>query len=173
MKYLEEKALGFDTGVGPGAGVVPAAILFDLAIRGKHSVRPDDPYMGYSKPASTLQSGPVPRDASVLEPGATAGMRLAPNNRPNRASGLSQPRNRRRSRDRRFNRSNPFGDVYDPETGKIIAGTRSIHKGLINMGDEPIFANTKSFLKTTIGKTVVSFASSHIQVIGVVPRTPG
>jgi len=63
---------------------------------------------------------------------------------------------------------NPFGDVYDPETGKIIAGTRSIHKGLINMGDEPIFANTKSFLKTTIGKTVVSFASSHNTVIGVV-----
>jgi L-aminopeptidase/D-esterase-like protein len=36
------------------------------------------------------------------------------------------------------------------------------------MGDEPIFANTKSFLKTTIGKTVVSFATSHNTVIGVV-----
>jgi L-aminopeptidase/D-esterase-like protein len=164
MKYLEEKGLGFDTGVAR-VPVVPAAILFDLAI-GKASVRPDA-YMGYQACLNASER-PVPQGCVGAGTGATAGNALGPKQSTKSGIGSASLEIGGGVVIGALIAVNPFGDVYDPETGKIIAGTRSIHKGLINMGDEPIFANTKSFLKTTIGKTVVSFASSHNTVIGVV-----
>jgi L-aminopeptidase/D-esterase-like protein len=55
--------------------------------------------------------------------------------------------------------TNAWGDVVDPRTGEILAGTRS----LIGGG----FADTLATLKGLIGKTVLRFAGSN-SVIGVV-----
>ena len=74
MKYLEEKGLGFDTGVAR-VPVVPAAILFDLAI-GKASVRPDA-YMGYQACLNASER-PVPQGCVGAGTGATAGNALGP-----------------------------------------------------------------------------------------------
>jgi L-aminopeptidase/D-esterase-like protein len=46
MRYLEEYGIGYTTGTGHLVPIVPAAILFDLAV-GRGDVRPD-PAMGYA-----------------------------------------------------------------------------------------------------------------------------
>ena len=56
MRYLEEKGLGFDTGTAK-VPIVPAAILFDLAVGGKPAVRPDAD-CGYAA-ARAATDGPV------------------------------------------------------------------------------------------------------------------
>jgi L-aminopeptidase/D-esterase-like protein len=62
---------------------------------------------------------------------------------------------------------NPFGDVIN-DKGEIIAGTRSISKGPLTIGSKGVFADTMSLMKSTLGKTALTFASSHNTVIGVV-----
>jgi L-aminopeptidase/D-esterase len=164
MKYLEEKGLGFDAGVAK-VPVVPSAILFDLAI-GDAKVRPDAE-MGYqaclNASASAVEQGSVGAGT-----GAIAGNALGP--RQATKSGIGSA-----SIDigggvivGALIAVNPFGDVYDAQTGNILAGTRSIHKGPLTIGSQSVFADTLSLLKTTLGKTAISFASSHNTVIGVV-----
>ncbi len=63
---------------------------------------------------------------------------------------------------------NAFGDVVDPENGHILAGTRSVHKGPINIGDTGIFADTLDVMKNFVGRAVLSITSRQNTVIGVV-----
>jgi L-aminopeptidase/D-esterase-like protein len=164
MKYLEEKGLGFDAGVAK-VPVVPSAILFDLAI-GSAAVRPDAK-MGYQACLNASDKA-VEQGCVGAGTGAMAGNALGP--RQATKSGIGSA-----SIDigggviiGALIAVNPFGDVFNLKTDQILAGTRSLSKGLVKIGDESIFANTKSLLKTFIGKTAMSFASSHNTVIGVV-----
>jgi L-aminopeptidase/D-esterase-like protein len=164
MKYLEEKDLGFDAGVAK-VPVVPSAILFDLAI-GKANVRPDAA-MGYQA-CQNATTETVAQGCVGAGTGAIAGNALGP--RQATKSGIGSA-----SIDigggviiGALIAVNPFGDVYDAKTGRILAGTRTINKGPIKIGAEPVFADTLALLKTTLGKTAISFASSHNTVIGIV-----
>lgn len=56
MRYLEERGIGYDVGVAR-VPIVPAAVLFDLAI-GSAKTRPDAP-AGYAACQSTLVAGAV------------------------------------------------------------------------------------------------------------------
>ena len=56
MRYLEEKGIGFATQAGVVVPIVPAAILFDLAI-GRSDIRPDAA-MGYAA-CQTANTNPV------------------------------------------------------------------------------------------------------------------
>ena len=164
MRYLEQKGLGFDAGVAK-VPIVPSAILFDLAI-GRSDRRPDAE-MGYQACMNASENA-VDQGCVGAGTGATAGNALGA--KQSTKSGIGSA-----SIDigggviiGALIAVNPFGDVCDLQNGQIIAGTRSISKGPIKIGKEAIFANTKSFLKTTLGKTALSFASSHNTVIGVV-----
>ncbi len=63
---------------------------------------------------------------------------------------------------------NAFGDVIDPESNQIIAGTRTMHKGPIKIGQGEYFADTLLTMKTFAGKTVLNIAGRQNTVIGVV-----
>jgi L-aminopeptidase/D-esterase-like protein len=64
--------------------------------------------------------------------------------------------------------ANPLGDVVDPQTGEILAGTRPAKVGPIAIGGEGPFADTLIAMKSMVGKTALRFASKSNTVIGVV-----
>jgi L-aminopeptidase/D-esterase-like protein len=63
---------------------------------------------------------------------------------------------------------NAFGDVVDPNTNEILAGTRSTTLGPIKLGTTGYFADTLNSLKTLPGRTVMKLAARSNTVIGVV-----
>jgi L-aminopeptidase/D-esterase-like protein len=120
VRYLEEKNIGFDTGVAK-VPIVPSAILYDLNL-GRADVRPDAA-MGYQAAASASSDRPADGNvgagtgASVgkilgLERAMKAGVGTASINLTETVIGALVA-------------VNPFGDVIDPNTGKMIAGVRS------------------------------------------------
>ncbi|MHC1740997.1 MAG: P1 family peptidase [Anaerolineaceae bacterium] len=164
MKYLEENGFGFDTGVAK-VPIVPSAILFDLAI-GKSTTRPDSA-MGYLA-CINATTDCVEQGCVGAGTGATAGNALGPGQSTKSGIGSASINIGGGVVIGALIAVNPFGDVYNAAEGTIIAGTRSITKGPVKIGNTPIFADTKSLLRTFVGKTIVSFAASRNTVIGVV-----
>lgn len=155
MRYLEEQGIGLD--VGPArVPIVPGAVLFDLGI-GEAKVRPDDE-MGYQ---ACLRAGSenIPEGNVGAGTGATVGkilgMKRAMKSGIGRA-GLSLGGG---GFVEAVAAVNAFGDVIDPERGKIIAGARGI-KGPVN---------TLRVMKTFIGRKILKMAAStQNTVIGAV-----
>jgi L-aminopeptidase/D-esterase-like protein len=130
MRWCEERGIGFDTGVVK-VPIVPAVILFDLRL-GNANRRPDAA-MGY---AATEAAARAEVDAPVAEgnvgagTGATVGKLFGMERamkggigcwteEVGSSDGSSQP-----SRISALAAVNAFGDVLDPETGRILAGAR-------------------------------------------------
>jgi L-aminopeptidase/D-esterase-like protein len=130
MRWCEEHGIGFDTGAAR-VPIVPAAILYDLQL-GDGKRRPDTA-MGYA--AALAASVAVP-DGRVAEGNAGAGCGATVGKFHGlecamkggvgcwtelvRATGQSEP-----VRVAALAVANAFGDVRDPATGKLIAGTRA------------------------------------------------
>ncbi|MEW6126241.1 MAG: P1 family peptidase [Acidobacteriota bacterium] len=130
MKFLEERGIGFDTGVAR-VPIVPAAVIFDLAV-GAANIRPDS-VMGYlacmNATSERVAEGAVGAGTGAMvgkilglsnaSPGgvATASMKLA--------SGATVGV---------LVVVNAFGDIVDPTSGEILAGAR--------------FPNGRGFLNT-------------------------
>ncbi len=120
VRYLEEHDIGFDVGVGR-VPIVPGAVLFDLAV-GNPKARPT-PEMSYQA-CLDASEGPVLQGNVGAGCGASVG-KVAGMNRTMK-SGLG-------SASIRVGNLvvgavvavNAFGDVIDPDTGAILAGTRS------------------------------------------------
>jgi L-aminopeptidase/D-esterase-like protein len=154
VHYLEEQGVGFDTGVAR-VPIVPAAVLFDLDV-GRADVRPDAA-MGYQAclnasagpPAEgNVGAGTGARVGNVLGIGqamkagiGTAGLEIA--------AGLVVGA---------IVAVNAFGDVVDPDSGRIIAGARSPQGG---------FADTLAVLRMLAGQMSGRGAGGNT-VIGVV-----
>ena len=164
MRYLEEQGAGFDTGVAK-VPIVPAAILFDLAIGDAH-IRPDAA-MGY-KACLNASSASVEQGNVGAGTGATVGKMLGLAGAVK--SGLGS-----------FRivlggglvvgaivAVNAFGDVVDPDSGRIMAGLRPVHQGPLHIGGEGNFAGTMEMMKTLPGKAVLSLSAHQNTVIGVV-----
>ncbi len=136
VSFLEERGIGFDTGVAR-VPIVPAAVIFDLAV-GDAGARPDAE-MGYR--ACLEASEDLTRQGNVgAGMGATVGMMLGPANATKSGLGTS------------FMESgglkilamavvNAFGDVVDEE-GRILAGARLPEGG---------FACTEACIETALG----------------------
>ncbi len=121
IRYLEERRIGFDTGVAK-VPIVPAAILFDLAV-GDPAIRPDAT-LGYEacRQASTKRPamGNVGAGAGATV-GKLFGMERAMKGGIGTASvtlpgGLTVGA---------IIAVNAVGDIFDPNTGRVIAGTRT------------------------------------------------
>ncbi len=139
VRYLEEQGVGFDAGVAR-VPIVPAAVLFDLDV-GRADVRPDAA-MGYQAclnasagpPAEgNVGAGTGARVGNVLGIGqamkagiGTAGLEIA--------AGLIVGA---------IVAVNAFGDVVDPDSGRIVAGARSPQGG---------FADTLAVLRMLAGQ---------------------
>jgi len=123
MRWCEEHSIGFDTGVAR-VPIVPAAILYDLQI-GDARRRPDAS-MGYA--AAQAASLKVAEGSVGAGCGATVGKFYGVERAMKSGIGcwteLVRGKQEEPVKVAALVAMNAFGDVRDPETGKLIAGTR-------------------------------------------------
>ncbi|HEX8958719.1 MAG TPA: P1 family peptidase [Solirubrobacterales bacterium] len=119
MRYLEERGIGFPTGVA-NVPIVPAAVLFDLGV-GSPSARPDAA-AGYR---ACLAAGRRVVEGSIgAGTGATVGKALGPAGAVKGGLGTASARLPNGIVVGAVVAVNALGDVYDPDTGRRVAGSR-------------------------------------------------
>jgi L-aminopeptidase/D-esterase-like protein len=119
MRYLRERGVGYDTRVAR-VPIVPAAILFDLAV-GRSDVYPDAE-MGYVA-CLTATEEPVAEGRIGVGTGCTAGKALGSVSASSTGVGSAAVELSGGLIVAALIAVNPFGDVVD-EAGHILAGTR-------------------------------------------------
>lgn len=125
MRFLEEHGSGFDVGVAR-VPIVPAAVLFDLTI-GRADVRPDAE-AGYQ--ACLAASGGAVAEGTVgAGTGATVGKLFGPKLATKGGLGTASQKIGNGIVVGAIVAVNAFGDVVDPTTSQIIAGTRKPGSG--------------------------------------------
>jgi L-aminopeptidase/D-esterase-like protein len=120
MRYLEERRIGFEVGVGR-VPIVPAAILFDLGL-GDWTVRPDAA-AGLAA-ARAASSGPVAEGNVGAGAGATVGKLFGPERAMKSGLGTAAVRIPGGAVVAALVAVNAWGDVNDPRTGELVAGAR-------------------------------------------------
>lgn len=153
MRYLEERKIGFNVGVGV-VPIVPAAALFDLAI-GDPKARPDAE-AGYQA-CQSATGGPVAEGSIGAGTGATVGKLLGPKFATKSGLGTASVKIGKGIVVGAIVAVNAFGDVVDPDTGTIIAGTR---KPVIGG-----FVNTVKRMQGDLGQTLLGFANTTLAVV--------
>ena len=121
MRYLEERGIGYDTGVAR-VPIVPAAVIFDLAI-GRPDMRPNAE-MGYQA-CLNATSEPVAEGNVGAGAGATVGKILGMDQAVKAGIGSICVEIADGLIVGALVVVNALGDVVDPQSGKIIAGARS------------------------------------------------
>jgi L-aminopeptidase/D-esterase-like protein len=121
MRWCEERGIGFDAGVAR-VPIVPAAILFDLAI-GSATRRPDAE-MGYAA-AQAASEGRVAEGNVGVGTGATVGKLFGITRAMKGGIGCWTEMLRGDIRVAALAAVNAFGDIRDPTKGKLIAGARA------------------------------------------------
>jgi L-aminopeptidase/D-esterase-like protein len=154
MRYLEEQGVGVETGVAK-VPIVPAAILFDLAL-GDPDARPDSA-MGYAA-CVVAGNGVVPEGNVGAGTGAVVGAILGPGQAMKSGLGSAAVSLGEELVVGAVVAVNAFGDVIDPATGEILAGARSPET------DEP--ADAVAMMRDLTTGDV--FGSGSSTVIGVV-----
>jgi L-aminopeptidase/D-esterase-like protein len=122
-RYLEHKGVGFPTGAAR-VPIVPAAILYDLAI-GKPNVRPTRE-MGEAA-AAAATTGPVEEGAVGAGTGATVGKLFGMSRAMKSGIGsatVALAGDWEGLHVAALAAVNAFGDVIDPKNGDIVAGAR-------------------------------------------------
>jgi L-aminopeptidase/D-esterase-like protein len=168
MRLLAEKGLGYQTSAG-AVPIVPAAILFDLAVGGRPDIRPDAS-CGYEA-ARQARAGPVEEGSVGAGAGATVGKLLGAGRAMKGGVGTSAL-----SVDGLIVAAmvavNANGTVIDPRTTRPIAGVRTadgrsledpfalIRRGVASAG--PARENT------TIGVVVTNARLTKTQALKVV-----
>lgn len=132
MRYLEERGIGYDAR-GVKVPIVPAAVVFDLAVGDSH-VRPD-PAMGYEACTHAV-SGPVQEGSIGAGTGATVGKLLGLASAMKGGVGTWAVRLPGGVTVGALAVVNAYGDVIDDQTGAILAGARDPATGaLLNMAE--------------------------------------
>ncbi len=164
MRYLEEHGIGFDVQVAK-VPIVPAAVLFDLAL-GSSDVRPDAA-MGYAACQSATDAHPGEGNAGAGM-GASVGKIMGMAAAVKSGIGTSSIEIGRGVRVGAIVAVNALGDVVDPKNGFILAGTRAIQVGPVSLGGQGPFADTQALMLKPAGKLALKLASRGNTVIGVV-----
>ena len=132
MAYLEENNIGLDVGVGR-VPIVPAAALFDLHL-GDPKARPGRD-MGYEA-ARQAKGGPVAEGSVGAGTGATVGKFFGVGQAMKGGIGTWAERLDSGVTVGAIVAVNAFGDVINPESGQILAGTRNpMARGLIHTSE--------------------------------------
>lgn len=154
MRYLEEKGCGVDVGTGV-VPIVPAAVIFDLGV-GDFRIRPtkDDGYAAcLDAKAGSYLTGQV-----GVGTGATVGKAYGPKFAMRSGIGSSCIDVGGGVKVGALVAVNALGDVYNPETGSIVAGARSSGGFLNCMSMASHSADPSGFMNTTIGVIVTNAA---------------
>jgi L-aminopeptidase/D-esterase-like protein len=125
MRWLEERGIGFNVGVGV-VPIVPAAVLFDLTI-GRADVRPNAE-TGYVA-CQVAGSGPVTEGSVGAGTGATVGKLFGPFFAVKSGIGTAARCIGDGVIVGALVAVNAFGDVVDPANGQLIAGPRDPQGG--------------------------------------------
>src|SRR5215210_3215842 len=164
MRYLEEKEIGFNTGVAR-VPIVSSAILYDLGL-GRADVRPDAS-MGYRAAASASSEAPAEGNAGVGL-GASVGKMFGPSLSMKAGVGTASIDIGGGVVVGALVGVNAWGDVIDLQTNQIIAGLRSGKVGPLRVGNKELFADTISMMKSTVGQGILGLPSASNTIIGVV-----
>ncbi|TMD69171.1 MAG: P1 family peptidase [Chloroflexi bacterium] len=127
MRYLEEHDIGVDIGVAR-VPIVPAAAILDLGL-GSASVRPDAA-AGY-RACEQANAETVPQGNVGAGTGATVGKLLGPGFMMKGGLGSASTRMDDGTLVGAIVVVNALGDVIDPQTQQVIAGTRNPLGGFI------------------------------------------
>jgi len=122
MRYLSEKGVGFSTSGGP-VPIVPAAILFDLAVGDDPTVRPDAA-CGYEA-ARIARRGEVAEGSVGAGAGATVGKLLGRARAMKGGIGSAAFRTSSGLVVGAIVAVNAVGSVVDPRTGQPVSGVRT------------------------------------------------
>jgi L-aminopeptidase/D-esterase-like protein len=164
VRYLEERGVGFDVRVAR-VPIVPAAILFDLAIGSAH-VRPDA-NMGYQA-CLNASAGP-PEEGNVgAGTGATVGKILGMGQAMKSGIGTTAMDIGGGVIVGAIAAVNAFGDVVDPQSGQILAGARALRDGPPPPGAIVDFADSMQVMRGLVGRSLLGFALPQNTVIGLV-----
>jgi L-aminopeptidase/D-esterase-like protein len=128
VRYLEERGAGFPTGAGP-VPIVPAASLFDLGI-GMSAIRPGHDE-GYSACREASQ-GPVAEGSVGAGTGASVGHLRGSSGSTKSGLGSASRRLISGATVGGLAVVNAFGDVVEPDTGRILAGARDLSGGFLD-----------------------------------------
>jgi L-aminopeptidase/D-esterase-like protein len=169
MRYLEERRIGFEVGVGR-VPIVPAAILFDLGL-GDWTVRPDA--AAGQAAARAASSGPVAEGNVGAGAGATVGKLFGPERAMKSGLGTAAVKVPGGAVVAALVAVNAWGDVSDPRTGALVAGARDAGgRGLhgtvraLLEGYEPSRAATEG-QNTTIGVVATNVSLTKAQATKV------
>ena len=158
MRYLAERGVGVKAGPAR-VPIVPAAILFDLAV-GSADARPDAA-MGYAACIAASDEA-VPQGNIGAGTGCSAGKLLGAGRATKTGIGSAAIELGGGLVVAALIAVNPFGDVVD-EAGRIIAGTRPLRTGPLR-GEG--YADTLALLRGMTGRLALRIAGAT--VIGVV-----
>jgi len=168
VRYLEERNIGYKTAAGV-VPIVPAAILFDLGFGGDAKIRPTAD-CGY-KAASTATDGPVQEGNVGAGAGATVGkmgglagsggqaVRRMPMKAGIGSSSIALPNGLVVGA---IVAVNAAGDIIDPGTGRVVAGTRN---------PDGTLADIRTLLRTgAVGGAPPAGANTTIAVVATNAR---
>jgi L-aminopeptidase/D-esterase-like protein len=164
MRYLEERKIGFNTGVAK-VPIVPSAILYDLNL-GRADVRPDSA-MGYKAASSASSAAPAEGNVGVGA-GASVGKMFGASLAMKAGVGTASRNIGGGVIVGALVAVNAWGDVVNPQTGNILAGLRSGKIGPLRVGGKNYFADTLAMMQKPLGRGLLGFASRANTVIGVV-----
>ncbi len=164
MRYLDEHKIGFNAG-NVLVPIVPAAVLFDLAF-GDSTAHPDAE-MGYRACQVATSNAPAQGNFGA-GCGATVGKLFGMGQAMKSGIGTASLDIGGGLIVGAIVAVNAFGDVVDPNSGEILAGTRSTTLGPLKLGATGYFADTLNSLKSLPGRTVMKLADRSNTVIGVV-----
>jgi L-aminopeptidase/D-esterase-like protein len=164
MKYLAEQKIGYGLGANK-VPIVPAAILFDLGL-GETSRHPDLE-MGYAA-ALAAAPGPVAEGNVGAGAGATVGKIFGMAGAMKSGLGTASLEIGGGVLVGAIVAVNAFGDVLDPASGQIIAGTRPAKVGPVKLGGAGPFADTLRIMQTPAGRAILRIATGGNTVIGAV-----
>ncbi|MFQ5649631.1 MAG: P1 family peptidase [bacterium] len=154
LQYLEERGLGFDTGVVP-VPIVPTAVVFDL-YEGDAKVRPDK-QMGYEAAGNASADRPLEGRVGAGR-GATVGKVLGPRNCMKGGVGTACDR----LGDLFVGALvvvNAMGDIVDAQNSAIIAGARNPESGDFVDAEHYLKSHTVAGIKAGTNTTLAVVAT--------------
>lgn len=155
MQYLEEQGAGLDVGYGV-VPIVPAAVLFDLAV-GNHRIRPDR-NMGYEA-AARASKDPVAQGNAGAGMGASVGKMGGFANAMKSGLGSASMTLPSGLVVGAVVAVNAVGHVFDPQSGQIVAGPRN-EKGQIVDSVELMKTHIQSPIPPGTNTTIAVVASN-------------
>ncbi|MGQ9572462.1 MAG: P1 family peptidase [Dehalococcoidia bacterium] len=163
MRYLEEQGAGFPTPGGP-VPIVVGAVLYDLSI-GRADVRPDAA-AGYAA-CQAAKGGRILQGSVGAGCGATAGKALGMARAVKGGIGSASEGAASGIVVGALVAVNCFGEVIDPDSGRILAGPRDEKGGFLSTLDilrrRPPSAPLGGFTNSTIGVVATNACLSREQ----------